>query len=118
MLPVYPFVGLFVKTSVRPLRLTVNVCKLLVHCHNACNIAPPTCISVNCVEGPLNVIRSNGHETVVSHKTVQSFCFDVLAQNVNVISSLTCKVLCFKKHYRVSPIKCFMLETFSFSVTP
>ena len=100
------------------LRRTVNACKLRVHCHDICNINPPTCISVNCVKIPLNIIRSNVHKTVVSYKTVQSFCSDVVVQNVNVISSPTCKVLCFKKHYRVSPIKCFMLETFSFSVTP
>ena len=55
----------------------VNVCKVRVHCYDVCNIAPPTCISVNCVEIPLNVIRSNVHETVVSYKTVQSFCSDV-----------------------------------------
>ena len=48
---------------------------------------------------------------------MQSFCSDVVVQNVNIISSPTCKVLCFKKH-RVSPIKCFMLETHSFAVTP
>ena len=61
---------------------------------------------------------SNVHKTVVSYKTVQSFCSDVVVQNVNVISSPTCKVLCFKKHHRVSQIKCFMLETFPFTVTP
>ena len=49
---------------------------------------------------------------------LQSFCSDVVVQNVNVISSPTCKVLCFKKHHRVSPIKCFMLETSPFAVTP
>ena len=27
------------------LRRRVNVCKLRVHCHDICNIAPPTCIS-------------------------------------------------------------------------
>ena len=99
------------------LRRTVNVCKLRVHCH-VCNIAPCTCISVNCVETLLNFIGSNVHKTVVSYKTVQSFCSDVVVQNVNVISSPTCKVLCFKKHHRVSPIKCFMLETSPFAVTP
>ena len=94
------------------LRRTVNVCKLRVHCHDVCNIAPLTCISVNCVEIPLNVIRSNVHKTVVLYKTVQLFfCFDVVVQNLNVISSPTCKVLCSKKRHRVSPIKCFMLET-------
>ena len=101
------------------LRRTVNVCELRVHCHDVCNIAPLTCISINCVEIPLNVIRSNVHKTVVLYKTVQLFfCFDVVVQNVNVISSPTCKVLCFKKHHRVSPIKCFMLETSPFAVTP
>ena len=79
------------------LRRTVNVCKLRVHCHDVCNIAPRTCISVNCVETPLNFIGSNVHKTVVSYKTVQSLCSDVVVQNVNVISSPTCKVLCFKK---------------------
>ena len=49
---------------------------------------------------------------------LQSFCSDVVVQNVNVISSPTCKVLCFKKHHRVSPIKCFMLETSPFAVIP
>ena len=48
---------------------------------------------------------------------MQSFCSDVVVQNVNVISSPTCKVLCFKKH-RISPIKCFMLETSPFTVAP
>ena len=36
------------------LRRTVNVCKLRVLCHDVCNIAPPTCISVNYVKIPLN----------------------------------------------------------------
>ena len=49
------------------------------------------------------------------YKTVQSFCSDVVEQNVNFISSSACTVLCFKKH--VSTIKCFMLETSSFTVT-
>ena len=48
---------------------------------------------------------------------LQSFCSDVAVQNVNVIFSRTCKVLCFKKNY-VSPIKRFMLETSPFAVTP
>ena len=78
------------------LRRTVNVCKLYVHSHDVCNIAPPTFISVNCIEILLNVIRFNVHKTVVLYKTVQSFCSDVVVQNVNVISSPTCKVLCFK----------------------
>ena len=99
------------------LRSTVNACKLRVHCHDVCNINPPTYISVNCVEIPMNIIRSNVHKTVVSYKTVQSFCSDVVVQNVNVISSPTCKVLCFKKHHHVSQIKCFMLETSPFAVT-
>ena len=47
------------------------------------------------MEVPLNVIRSNVDKTVVSYKTVQSFCSDVAIQNVNVISSSTCKVICF-----------------------
>ena len=64
----------------------VNVCKVRVHCYDVCNIAPPTCISVNCVKILLNVIRSNFHITVVLYKTVQSFCSDVVVQNVNVIS--------------------------------
>ena len=97
---------------------TVNVCTLCVHFHDVCNINPPAYISVNCVEILLNIFRSNVHKTVVSYKTVQSFCSDVVVQNVNVISSPTCKVLCFKKHHRVSPIKCFMLETSPFAVTP
>ena len=100
------------------LRRTVNVGKLCVHCHDVCNIAPPTFISVNYDEIPLNVIRSNVHKTVVSYKTVQSLCSDVVVQNVNVISSPTCKVLCFKKHNCVSQIKRFLLETSPFAVTP
>ena len=96
----------------------VNVCKVRVHCYDVCNIAPPTCISVNCVKILLNVIRSNFHITVVLYKTVQSFCSDVVVQNVNVISLPTWKVLYFKKLHRVSPIKCFMLETSPFAVTP
>ena len=90
------------------LHRTVNVCKLGVHCHDVCNINPRTYISVNCVEIPMNIIRSNVHKTVVSYKTVQSFCSDVVVENVNVNASPTCKVLCFKKHHRVSPIKCFI----------
>ena len=65
-----------------------------------------------------NAIRTNVHKTVVSYKTVQSFCSDVVVQNVNVISSPTCKVLCFKKHHRISPNKFFVLETSPFAVTP
>ena len=45
-------------------------------------------------------------------------CSDVVVLNVNVISSPTYKVLCFEKHHRVSPIKCFMLETSRYAVTP
>ena len=45
-----------------------------------------------------------GHKTVVSYKTVQSFCSDVAVQNVNVTSSPICKVLCFKIHQLVLPI--------------
>ena len=97
--------------------LIVNVCELLVQWHDVCNTAPPTCISVNFVEVPLNVIRCNVHKTVVSYKTVQAFCSDVAIQNVNIISSPTCMVLCFKKHC-VSPVKCFMLATSPFTVTP
>ena len=48
---------------------TVNVCKLHVHFHDVCNIAPPTCISVSGVKILLNVIRSNVHKTVVSYWT-------------------------------------------------
>ena len=36
---------------------TVNICKL----QDFCNIALPTCISINCVNIPLNFIRSNVH---------------------------------------------------------
>ena len=100
------------------LHRTVNVRELRVHCHDVCNINPPTYISVNCVEIPLNIIRSNVHKTVVSYKTVQSFCSDDVVQNVNVISSPICKVLCFKKHHRVSPIKSFTLDTSPFAVIP
>ena len=49
---------------------------------------------------------------------MHSFCSDVAVQNVNVISSPTYKVLWFKKHHRVSPIKCFMLETYPYAVRP
>ena len=73
------------------LRRTVNVGKLRIHCHDVCNINHPTCISVNCVEILLSIIRSNVHKTVVSYKTVQSFCSDVVVQNVNVVSSLIWK---------------------------
>ena len=71
-----------------------------------------------CVEIPLNVITSNAHKTVLSYKTVQSFCSDVVVHNVDAISSPACKVACFKKHYYVSAIKCFMLETSIFTITP
>ena len=70
-----------------------------------------------CYYAKLNVIRSNVHKTVVSYQTVQSFCSDVVVQNVNVTSSPTCKVLCFKKHYHVSPTKRFMFETSPFAIT-
>ena len=123
MLPVYPFVGLLVKTSIRnfftniqPCYITWLICKLPVHCHDVCNINPPFHISVNCVEILLNIIRSNVHKTVVSYKNVQSFCSDVVVQNVNVISSPICKVFCFKKHHCVSQIKCFTLFTSLFAV--
>ena len=86
--------------------------------HDVCNKALPTCISVNWVKTLFNVIKSNVHKTVVSYKAVQSFCTDVVVQNVNVLSSPTCKVLCLKKHHHVSPINCFMLETYSLPVTP
>ena len=49
---------------------------------------------------------------------MQLFCSDVVVQNINAISSPTCKVSCFKKHYYASRIKCFMLETTSFAITP
>ena len=42
---------------------------------------------------------SNVLKTFVSYKTVQLFCSDIVVQNVNVISSPACKVLCFKKHH-------------------
>ena len=40
---------------------------------------------------------------------------DAVVQNVNVISSPICKVLCFKKHHRVSPIKFFYARYISIS---
>ena len=70
------------------LRRTVNVCKLRVHCHDVCNITPPPCISANSVKIPLNFFMFNVHKTVVSYETVQSFCSDVVAQNINVILHL------------------------------
>ena len=45
-------------------------------------------------------------------------CSNVVAQNVNVISSPIYKVLCFKKHHCVLPIKCFTLDTSPFAVIP
>ena len=81
------------------LRCAVNICKLRVQCHDFSNIVSSTSISVNYVEIPLNVIRSNKHKTVISYKTVQSFCSDIVVQNVNVISSPAFKVVCFKKHH-------------------
>ena len=82
----------------------VNICKLRVHCHDVYNIAPSTRIFRNFVKIPLKAISSNVHKTVISYKTVQSFCSDVVVQNVNVISSPAYKVVCFKKHHYVSPI--------------
>ena len=99
------------------LRRAVNICKLRVHCHDVCNIALSTCMSVNCVKIKLNVIRSNVHKTVASYEKVQSFCSDVVVQNVNVISSPACKIVCFKKHHYVTPIKSLMLETSPFTFT-
>ena len=84
-----------------------NKCKLRVHCHDVCNIAPSTCISVSCVEIPLNVISSNVHQNVVLYKTVQSFCSDVVVQNVNVISSAACGGCLFQK----TPL-CFTSQVF------
>ena len=37
----------------------VNICKLCLHCHDVCNVAPCKCISVNCVEILLNVKSSS-----------------------------------------------------------
>ena len=82
MLPVYPFVGLLVKTSIR---------------HFFTNIQPCYVTWLIC--------------------NVQLFCSDVV-QNVNVISSPICKVLCFKKHHCVSITKCFMLDTCPLAVIP
>ena len=123
----YPFVRLFVKTSVGHFFTNRQPCYVVqliyvncvrVHCYDVCNIASSTCISVNWVEIPLHSIRSDMHETVVLYKTMQSFCSDVVVQNVNVISSPVSKVVCFKIHHFVSPNKCCMLETFPFAVTP
>ena len=100
--------------------LTVNVCELLVQWHDVCNTAPPTCISVNFVEVPLNVIRCNVHKTVVSYKTVQAFCSDVAIQNVNIISSPTCMVLCFTSQmFYVSniPIHSYTINKIIFIIT-
>ena len=94
----------------------VNICKLRVHCHDVCNIAPSTCMPANFVKIKSNAIRSNVHKTVVSYQKVQSFCSDVVAQNVNVISSPACKVVYFKKYHYVLPIKSFLLETYPFTV--
>ena len=96
----------------------VNICKLRVHCHDVCNIAPSTCMPANFVKIKSNAIRSNVHKTVVSYQKVQSFCSNVVAQNVNVISSPACKVVYFKKYHYVLPIKSFLLETYPFTVTP
>ena len=120
MLPVFPFVGLLVKTNLRHFFTT----------HQPCYVAQLMYVNgvyiftmfvtlllplVNCFEISLNVFSSNVHKTVVLYKAVQSFCSDIVAQNVNVISLPTCKVLCFKKNH------CFtsqMLETSPFAVTP
>ena len=67
------------------------------------------------LEIPLNVITSNVHKTGVSYKTVQPFCSDVVVQNVNVTSSPTCKIVCFRKQHYVSPVKCFMWKTSLFT---
>ena len=96
----------------------VNICKLRVHCHDVCNIAPSTCMPANFVKIKSNAIRSNVHKTVVSYQKVQSFCSNVVAQNVNVISSPACKVVYFKKYHYVLPIKSFLLETYPFTVAP
>ena len=93
----------------------VKKCKLHVHGHDVCNIAPPTCISVNFVEIPLNFIRSNIHKTVILYKTVQSLCSDVVVQNVNVIPLVACEVVSFKKHHDDSLVKCFMLKSSPFA---
>ena len=37
----------------------VSICKLCLHCHDVCNVAPCKCISVNCVEILLNVKSSS-----------------------------------------------------------
>ena len=122
MLPVYP--GRSVRKNQRraffsqPLTLLCRVvkkCKLHVHGHDVCNIAPPTCISVNFVEIPLNFIRSNIHKTVILYKTVQSLCSDVVVQNVNVIPLVACEVVSFKKHHDDSLVKCFMLKSSPFA---
>ena len=88
------------KASTLSLR-AVDIRKLCVHCHDVCNIASSTCISVNYVEISLNVITSNVHKTVASYKTVQPFCSDVVVHNVNVISSPTCKVVSWAYFLRI-----------------
>lgn len=55
------------------------------------------------------------HNTVVSYKTVQSFCSNVVVQNVNVIFSSAYEIVCFKKHNYLLPTKCFMLEISPFT---
>ena len=90
----------------------VIICKIRVHCHDVRNTAPSRCISVNCVDFPLNVITSNAHKTVVSYKTVESFCSDAVLQNANVVFSPACKTLCFKKHHDVSSIKYFTYHNY------
>ena len=47
-----------------------------------------------------------------------SFCSDIIVHNLNLFSLPAFKVLCSKKHNYVSPMKCFMLQTSPFVVTP
>ena len=121
----YPFVGQLVKTSVRHFFTNPQLCYVADLMYVNCVyivmifvILPLPLVSQSKLCRMLNVIKRNFHKTVASYKTVQSFCSDVVVQNVNIIFSPTCKVSCFKKHHCVSLIKCFMLETSPFAVAP
>ena len=122
------FVGLLVKTNLRHFFTTHQPCYVaqLMYVNDVYIFTMFVTLLlplVNCFEISLNVISSNVHKTVVLYKAVQSFCSDIVAQNVNVISLPTCKVLCFKNiivfhqsNVRNIPIRSYTINKITFTI--
>ena len=120
----YPFVGLLIKTSARHFFTNPQPCYITQLMYVNCMyifmmfvILLLPLVSQWVVSKFCRMLLGLMFIKLLFRIGLQSFCSDVVVQNVNVISSPTCKVLCFKKNC-VSPIKCFMLETSPFTVTP